>query len=153
MELSKTPLCAVDMSHTTTETIKQNIREHDMRATSARVDVYRVFLETTEPIGVQGLQDKLEDTPDQATIYRIVHAFLDANIIKEVHVGHDHVDYELTDREHHHHLVCSNCGLIEDIKDCDLPKQFSEITGGSSRFSKINSHELTLFGTCETCDV
>lgn len=122
-----------------------------MRATTARVEIYRIFLETSKPIGVQDLKETLETSPDQATIYRIVQAFLDANIIKEVHVGHDHVDYELTDRDHHHHLVCSDCGLIEDIEECNVPDHFFDIAKDSGKFSEITNHELTLFGTCTKC--
>jgi Fe2+ or Zn2+ uptake regulation protein len=51
---------------------------------------------------------------------------------------------------HHHHIVCTSCGTIEDFELCDLEKTTNHILSKSS-FSSITSHTLELFGVCKKC--
>lgn len=59
--------------------------------------------------------------------------------------------YELRNHEKHahHHLICSNCGIIIDIEDDLLSELERQI---SSKYDfKIQDHCLTFFGECRNC--
>jgi hypothetical protein len=51
--------------------------------------------------------------------------------------------------EHHHHLVCSNCGRSEDVADGELARLVDEI--GRRHGYRIETHRLELFGICPLC--
>ena len=69
-------------------------------------------------------------------------------IVKEIRLRDREVRYELSNCEHHHHLVCEKCGDIEDVALCEeaILKEVKK----QSHF-KIDSHTLEFFGLCEKC--
>ncbi|MCX6731101.1 MAG: Fur family transcriptional regulator [Candidatus Roizmanbacteria bacterium] len=85
---------------------------------------------------------------DKATVYRILTNFVKLGIVKEINLGAREVHYELTNCDHHHHLVCENCGHIEDIQLCEdeLLKEVQK----QSQF-RVKEHSLEFFGTCIKC--
>jgi Fur family transcriptional regulator, ferric uptake regulator len=57
--------------------------------------------------------------------------------------------YELAGKEHHHHLVCENCGKIEDVLSRVIPALEEEIKN-KHKFL-VKRHSLEFFGLCEDC--
>ena len=47
-------------------------------------------------------------------------ALANKNIIRRVDLGHSHTHYEM-EKKHHHHVVCTDCGDVEDVVACPLP--------------------------------
>jgi Fur family ferric uptake transcriptional regulator len=84
------------------------------------------------------------------TIYRTLEILAELELVCEVHVGGNCRSYLLRrPREHHHHLVCSQCGTVVDFTDCDL-------SGLEDRISKdngftIEGHILEFIGRCREC--
>lgn len=85
---------------------------------------------------------------DKATVYRILTGFKELGIVKEIHLGDREAYFELTDNAHHHHLVCEECGGIEDVTLCE-ELLLREVKKQSS--FKIKSHSLEFFGSCQDC--
>lgn len=85
---------------------------------------------------------------DKATVYRILTSFVTLGVIKEINLGDREARYELVRGEHHHHLVCEECGGIEDIELSEdvLMKEVQK----QSKF-KIVRHSLEFFGVCQSC--
>ncbi len=85
---------------------------------------------------------------DKVTIYRILTGLIELKIVKEINLGSREGCYELSNCEHHHHLVCENCGQIEDVKLCE-DTILKEVKKQSS--FKVKNHSLEFFGTCKKC--
>lgn len=92
----------------------------------------------------------------QSSVYRNLAVLEQAGVVGRVHAEDDFVRYELTESltGHHHHLICSNCGKVEDIS---LPSSFERTldraideVAAAARFGAV-SHRLDLFGLCRDC--
>ncbi|MHB1086230.1 MAG: Fur family transcriptional regulator [Minisyncoccota bacterium] len=128
------------------------LRDHGFRVTSGRVKLLDLLRKSGKPLSVQAILSKWKGAPDQATLYRTLTDLANAGVVKRVDLNTGTAHFEYTpDRPHHHHVVCTDCGTIEDIESCgigDIQKQVSKI---SSRFKKIESHSLEFFGRCVQC--
>jgi len=50
---------------------------------------------------------------------------------------------------HHHHAICSDCGLVEDV-DCDAMDQLTESLRALHGF-ELDGHSMEFFGRCRSC--
>jgi Fur family ferric uptake transcriptional regulator len=50
---------------------------------------------------------------------------------------------------HHHHLVCTNCGRVEDFTRCDVTDLVRQLTSATD--FQIEGHWLELYGRCRAC--
>ena len=123
-----------------------------LKRTAPRLAVLDVFHAMDHPLSVQEITEKIPaGIADQATVYRTIKAFLEQGMIREVNLRHDHLDYELTDLEDHHHIVCTNCGYVENFTGCEGEKLTKQVLKKSSSFKEIREHAIELFGLCVKC--
>lgn len=84
------------------------------------------------------------------TIYRTLEILDELGLICETHAGGACRSYLVrSETEHHHHLICSGCGRVEDFTDCELDeleKDLAERTG-----YEITGHLLEFTGLCRDC--
>ena len=83
-----------------------------------------------------------------ATVYRTLRLLLEAGTIREVTLPDGQTRYESAHLGHHHHFRCRDCDQVFDLDHC--PVTFPDgptLPGGF----QVESHELTLFGTCPNC--
>lgn len=52
-------------------------------------------------------------------------------------------------RGHHHHLVCNECGAVEDFTACDVAELVGELTRRTN--FTIDGHWLEVYGRCNSC--
>jgi Fur family ferric uptake transcriptional regulator len=85
----------------------------------------------------------------RATVFRTLKLLADEGIVCRVLLDDGHLHYRLSRSAHHHHLVCTRCGAIEDFTTCDI----NDVIGELSRRTgyQIESHWLELYGRCEAC--
>lgn len=84
-----------------------------------------------------------------ATVYRFLRDLANKNFVTEVRMGGQPSRYELSTKEHHDHLTCTECGKIcefENKKIEDLQLQVAEFFG-----FKLTHHILELYGVCLSC--
>ena len=84
------------------------------------------------------------------TIYRTLDILANLGLTCEVHSGGNCRSFVLRrPQEHHHHLICSDCGTVADFTDCDL----SELAHRLSRETgfQIEGHLLEFSGHCHNC--
>ena len=107
--------------------------------------------EMKKPADVNSLMTRLISQGiivNQSTIYRILSIFIEHNLVRPIQFQEGKARYELAALPHHHHAVCTNCGLVEDINSCDI--HISPSAQKNTSFS-INSHSLEFFGLCTAC--
>ena len=92
----------------------------------------------------------------QSSVYRNLAALEQAGVVRRVLTDEEFGRYELTEEltGHHHHLVCSNCGAVEDVDfapgfEETLESQLAELADRTG-FSAV-SHRLDLIGLCRVC--
>jgi Fur family ferric uptake transcriptional regulator len=81
-----------------------------------------------------------------ATVYRNIKQLLDSGEVQVVELPGDSSRYELTGHDHHHHFVCNECHRAFDVAGC--PGDMKKLAPKGFR---VESHELTLYGTCADC--
>ncbi len=87
----------------------------------------------------------------RASVYRILDELEQLRLVQRVEIGQAMVRYERVcgQDEHHHHLVCDECGVVIPFSD---PALEQAITNLSERVPLVVSeHEIVLHGSCQNC--
>lgn len=80
------------------------------------------------------------------TVYRTLDLFSELGLVRRLDLG-DGARYELAD-DHHHHLICEECGTVAEFEQCPLDLQrLPEIGSGF----EVRAHSLEVYGTCPAC--
>lgn len=131
--------------------IKKALRDAGFRATKPRISFLETISGAKKPLSIADIADRLTGKADFVTAYRIAESFERAGLIRHVDLRAGKAFYEFSDRAHHHHIVCTDCGKIEDVETC-VPEVVSRSVVAQSRsFTSITSHALEFFGVCKTC--
>ena len=131
--------------------IQTKLHAAGLRATPKRLALLAVLSSLKTPATAEEMHAKVSDM-DLVTIYRNVQAFVKTGMVAEVRFRDASVRYELVHTHaHHHHLVCSFCGAVEDIAACPSPQIEKEALRMSKKFRSVQNHALELFGTCVKC--
>jgi Fur family ferric uptake transcriptional regulator len=81
-----------------------------------------------------------------ATVYRVLTQFEQAGILVRHHFESGKAVFELNRGEHHDHLVCMQCGRVEEFHDAEIEKR--QIKIAESRGFRIHDHSLHLYADC-----
>ncbi len=102
-------------------------------------DVYKILLEQGEDIGL-------------ATVYRVLNQFDDAGILSRHHFEGGKSVFEISQKEHHDHLVCLRCGKVVEFEDPLIERRQEEVA--SENNMKLTHHSLYMYGECNdvNCD-
>ncbi len=100
-------------------------------------DVYRRLLDEHADIGL-------------ATVYRVLTQFEQAGLLVRHHFEGGKAVYELNEGKHHDHLVCLQCGKVEEFYDPEIEKRQAKIA--RERGFAIHDHSLYLYADCLKAD-
>lgn len=129
------------------------LKENGFKFTLNRMNIIKVFLDNDKPISADFIYQKLKRNIDEATVYRTLSSFEKCGILKRIDLRKDSIHFELNN-DHHHHIVCTKCGLVEDFKEVvEIENLLGRVVEKSSQFKIINEHSLELFGVCKLCNV
>jgi Fur family ferric uptake transcriptional regulator len=86
-----------------------------------------------------------------ASVYRALETLAELRLVKRVDAGDGIARYEPArpDGEHHHHLVCRDCGKVEAFVDPRLERAIGKVAGGLGYV--VDEHEVVLTGACSDC--
>jgi len=131
---------------------KDELQEVSLKATPARIAVLQFLENVNQPVDANMILDYLRQKDvdvDPATIFRMMNIFHKKGITQQIQLQEGKARYELSNRSHHHHLVCTNCGKIEEVEG-DFLKKMEKDVFKSKKF-KVKSHSLEFFGLCSNC--
>lgn len=104
----------------------------DVRHLTAE-DVYKILLADNEDVGL-------------ATVYRVLTQFEQAGLLIRHSFEGDKAVFELNQGKHHDHLVCLQCGKVEEFYDPDIEKRQDRVA--KERGFVVREHSLYLFADC-----
>lgn len=84
-----------------------------------------------------------------ATVYRVLSQFEAVGLVEKHYFEGGYCVYELKRDEHHDHLVCIECGRVEEFRDDIIEKR--QIQVAKKLGFKIVDHSLNLYGNCSKC--
>jgi Fur family transcriptional regulator, ferric uptake regulator len=96
-------------------------------------DVFRVLLIERSDIGL-------------ATVYRVLMQFEQAGILLRSHFESGKAVFELNEGQHHDHLVCLDCGRVEEFYDAEIESRQHAVA--HAKGFEIADHALSLYAHC-----
>ena len=113
------------------------ILEHSATRHLSAEDIYRSLLGSQEDIGL-------------ATVYRVLTQFEAAGLVTRHHFEDGMAVFELNQGTHHDHIVCVDCGRVEEFIDSGIEDRQTAV---ARRLGfDIRDHSLILYGHCERRD-
>ena len=104
----------------------------DVRHLTAE-DVYKILLADNMDVGL-------------ATVYRVLTQFEQAGLLNRNHFETGKAIFELNAGSHHDHLVCLDCGRVEEFYDEAIEERQNAIA--KERGFSIAEHALAIYGNC-----
>jgi Fur family ferric uptake transcriptional regulator len=88
-----------------------------------------------------------------ASVYRVVDLLADKQLVQKIDLGDGRARYERVDLadEHHHHLVCNECGRVEPFADETLEAALRHVERDAG--FAVASHDVLLRGACDDCRI
>jgi Fur family ferric uptake transcriptional regulator len=96
-------------------------------------DVFRLLLNENTDIGL-------------ATVYRVLMQFEQAGILSRNHFESGKAVYELNEGQHHDHMVCLDCGRVEEFYDPEIESRQQAVA--EAKGFVIADHALSLYAHC-----
>ena len=110
-----------------------NIFESNREKHLSAEEIYKIMINNGEDIGL-------------ATIYRVLTQFEQARLLLKHHFESGKAVYELNEESHHDHIVCLQCGYVEEFVDSEIEKR-QKVIAEENGFIIID-HSLCLYGDC-----
>jgi Fur family ferric uptake transcriptional regulator len=126
------------------------LKNSGLKATLPRIKVLEMFQKTSQRhmSAEDVFKMLLAEGADVglATVYRVLMQFEQAGILSRNHFESGKAVFELNEGKHHDHLVCVDCGRVEEFFDAEIEKR--QRTIAQTRGFELQDHALALYATC-----
>ena len=109
------------------------IFQHAQRRHMTAEDVFKALLNEGAEIGL-------------ATVYRVLMQFEQAGLLSRSNFESGKAVFELNEGQHHDHLVCLDCGRVEEFYDAEIEQRQRAVT--TARGFELQEHSLSLYAHC-----
>jgi Fur family transcriptional regulator, ferric uptake regulator len=119
------------------------------RNTQQRHAILNVFNVNKRPLSSSEVLEMSQQTVAQlgiATVYRNLKSMVQEGVLQTVTLPNEAPRYELAHLHHHHHFQCKKCDKVFDVHGC-----LKGIDALAPAGFKVDSHDITLYGTCSEC--
>jgi len=118
------------------------------RSTAQRRAVLNAIGNAPGPFTVE---DLLSEVPGvgRATVFRTIKLLLDLDMMCRVPLEDGTARYQVSEGDHHHHLVCRTCGSLTEFNDPEIDARIAE--QARTRGFALQGHSLELYGLCQSC--
>jgi Fur family ferric uptake transcriptional regulator len=126
------------------------LKNSGLKATLPRIKVLEVFQNSTlRHLSAEDVfKSLLNEGADVglATVYRVLMQFEQAGILSRNHFESGKAVFELNEGKHHDHLVCVDCGRVEEFFDAEIERRQRSVA--QSRGFELQDHALALYAAC-----
>ena len=151
------PTRIIRMSNDLHTTVRDRLRRSRQRYTSGRQALVGLLLGSGRPMTITDLLDTGADQ-SQSSLYRNLAILEQCGVVRRLSSVDDLARYELDEEltgHHHHHLVCTDCGRVDDVTfPDDFEASLSRAAEGvvDRHGYRLDAHHLELTGVCGDCD-
>ncbi len=129
------------------------LREHNLPVTAQRLAIAEVLLGADRHLSAEEVAEAVSErgrNVGTATVYRTIDTLLESGLIVERDFGEGFRRFEAArDVPNHEHLVCTQCGKVEEFRDERL-ERMTTIVAESRGFAR-QRHRLVIHGICRDC--
>lgn len=129
------------------------LREHNLPVTAQRLVIANVLLTSERHLSAEEVAQEVSSrgrAVGTATVYRAIDTLLESGLLVERDFGEGFRRFEpARDVPHHEHLVCTQCGKVEEFRDERL-ERMTTIVAESRGFAR-QRHRLVIHGVCRDC--
>ena len=130
------------------EAISLKLEARGHRVTPSRRAVIAAILQQNEHFTVDDLLSY--QGAGRATVFRTIRLLTEIGAVCRVLMEDGSLHYRVSERaKHHHHVVCSDCGRVQDLDQCVVADVMRELSGDTG--FEIQGHWLELYGKCSRC--
>ncbi len=126
------------------------LKNNGLKATLPRLKILEVFQSGTmrHMTAEDVFRHLLKDNADigLATVYRVLTQFEQAGILSRNHFESGKAVYELNEGQHHDHMVCLDCGRVEEFYDAEIESRQQAVA--QAKGFVIADHALSLYAHC-----
>lgn len=132
----------------------EELKSSGLKATLPRIKILEVFQQAQQRhmTAEEVYKILLNDGSDigLATVYRVLMQFEQAGLLIRSNFESGKAVYELNQGEHHDHLVCLDCGRVEEFFDPEIERRQQDVA--QSRGFALQEHALSLYAHCTKTD-
>jgi len=129
------------------------LREHNLPVTAQRLAIAETLLTSHRHLSAEEVAQEVTAAGRKvgtATVYRTIDTLLESGLVVERDFGEGFRRFEpARDIPHHEHLVCTQCGKVEEFRDERL-ERMTTIVAESRGFAR-QRHRLVIHGVCKDC--
>jgi Fur family ferric uptake transcriptional regulator len=129
----------------------QDLRNAGLKVTLPRLKILEILESSVaRHLSAEEIYKRLLDSHDDiglATVYRVLTQFEGAGLVSRHHFENGMAVFELNAGTHHDHIVCMDCGAVEEFYDEAIETRQDAIAGGLG--FKIKEHSLVLYAQCQ----
>ncbi len=133
---------------------KNLLKNNNLKFTIQREVILETLYNSDEHLSPEALYNLIQKKYPQlntgiATIYRTLTLLEESEIVTSLSFGAQGKKYELGAKEHHDHMICTNCGLITEFVDEEIEKRQHFIC--EKLGFKMTEHSMQIYGICKNC--
>lgn len=136
------------------EAVRRRLAGRDIRYTSGRRSIIDALAQVEGPESAAELRERME--VPLSSLYRSLTVLDEAGVLERHHDVDGLARYELAEwlGGHHHHLICIDCGNVEDVHlDADSEGALDDLAArvGERAGYRVTGHNLEVEGVCPSC--
>jgi Fur family ferric uptake transcriptional regulator len=135
--------------------LKQVIKDKGLKYTKQRELIFETILNCKKHLSAEDTYNLItEKYPDEkigiATVYRALAFLEEVHLISSISVDKTTRKFETNFKEHHDHLICTQCNKIVEFVNEKIEKEQDKIA--KEHNFKLETHTMYLYGICEDCN-
>lgn len=133
---------------------KQLLKVNGLKFTIQREVILEMLYNSDEHLTPEGLHHLIQEKhPDLntgiATVYRTLSLLEDSEMVTSLSFGAQGKKYELGAKDHHDHIICTQCGSITEFVDEEIEQRQKKITEELGFI--MQEHSMQIYGICKQC--
>ena len=137
------------------DTVTSRLRDINQRLTANREAIVGVLEATPRPLTIAEILAERSDLA-QSSVYRNLVVLEQAGLVHRIVTNDEYARFELAEEltGHHHHLICANCGMVEDVPaSAGLEESVHAASDQVARATgfRTQHHRVDLVGLCRDC--
>lgn len=132
--------------------LTEYLDKKNLRKTPERFAILNMVFSHDDHFDIDTLYEEMEANAyhvSRSTVYNTIELFCECGIVRKHQFGSTQAQYEkVISTGSHHHLICTECGKIREVKDAELMKYISMRKYGAFTISYFS---LYVYGVCASC--